>query len=375
MRNAVNVYQLSCSKKEFKLMKTFQTYCPNCDDEVKALLKSNKDELLIRGEKVGFDSSVLECPECHQIIADSRIEEGNLQNAYDEYRKGHGLLLPVEIKNIRKRIGLSLREFSRLLNFGEQTIARYESGSIQDFLHDNTIRLASTPEGVQRLFIQNKKNLSDRTKKKVSEYLEKNLRSSLGYRTYLAPSFFDAAAQKPTKRNGYRALDEERVQALVGILASKCHDFYVTKLQKALFFCDFLCFERLGKSLTGLEYVHGTYGPMIDRRDILIFELEGNGVIERREHDCGEIIVAKKSFLNGMPKDKEEYFTDDERSIIYEVAQFVNSFPTASQLSDYSHELNYWKTTAPGKAMNYELGEDSFKEVDHAVKARMNQIR
>ena len=219
MCNVVNAYQLSCSKKEFKLMKTFQTYCPNCDDEVKALLKSNKDELLIRDEKVGFDSSVLECPECHQIIADSRIEEGNLQNAYDEYRKGHGLLLPVEIKSIRKGIGLSLREFSRLLNFGEQTIARYESGSIQDSLHDSTIRLASTPEGVQRLFIQNKKNLSDRTKKKVAEYLEKDLRSSLGYQTYLAPSFFDAAAQKPTKRNGYRALDEERVASAVSLVS------------------------------------------------------------------------------------------------------------------------------------------------------------
>lgn len=375
MCNVVNAYQLSCSKKEFKLMKTFQTYCPNCDDEVKALLKSNKDELLIRDEKVGFDSSVLECPECHQIIADSRIEEGNLQNAYDEYRKGHGLLLPVEIKSIRKGIGLSLREFSRLLNFGEQTIARYESGSIQDSLHDSTIRLASTPEGVQRLFIQNKKNLSDRTKKKVAEYLEKDLRSSLGYQTYLAPSFFDAAAQKPTKRNGYRALDEERVQALVGILASKCHDFYVTKLQKALFFCDFLCFERLGKSLTGLEYVHGTYGPMIDRRDILILELEDNGVIERREHDCGEIIVATDTSLNTLPEDEEKYFTDDEQAIILEVIQFVNSFPTASRLSDYSHELNCWKMTAPGKVMSYELGEDSFKEVDHAVKTRMNQIR
>ena len=98
-------------------------------------------------------------------------------------------------------------------------------------------------------------------------------------------------------------------------------------------------------------------------------------MIERREHDCGEIIVATDTSLNTLPEDEEKYFTDDEQAIILEVIQFVNSFPTASRLSDYSHELNCWKMTAPGKVMSYELGEDSFKEVDHAVKTRMNQIR
>lgn len=375
MRNNASAFPSNCSRKELRLMKVFQTYCPNCDDKVVALLEPKKDELRIRGEKVEFESNILECPNCHQAIADSRIEEGNLQKAYDGYRKAHGLLLPAEIKEIRNRIGLSLREFSRLLDFGEQTIARYESGSIQDSLHDNTIRLAMTPEGVQRLFIQNKKGLSDRTKKKIVKYLEGNLRSSLEYRSYEAPAFFESAANKPTKQNGYRALDGARVKTLVGILASRCNDLYVTKLQKALFFCDFLSFERLGRSLTGLEYVHGTYGPMIDKRDILILELESNGSIVRKEQDCGEIVVITDVALNALPECEDKLFSDDEQAIISEVVSFVNSFSTTSQLSDYSHTLNCWKMTDPGKAIDYGIGDGSSGEIDHVVKARMSQVR
>jgi len=49
-------------------------------------------------------------------------------------------------------MGSSSAEFSLFLGFGEQTVAKYEAGTLPDELHSNTMRMASTKEGAAGLF-------------------------------------------------------------------------------------------------------------------------------------------------------------------------------------------------------------------------------
>lgn len=53
----------------------------------------------------------------------------------------------IEFANLQNGAGLSLREFSRFLGFGEQTAARYEIGALPNLLHSNTLEMAYNPEG------------------------------------------------------------------------------------------------------------------------------------------------------------------------------------------------------------------------------------
>ena len=46
-------------------------------------------------------------------------------------------------------MGSSSAEFSLFLGFGEQTVAKYEAGTLPDELHSNTMRMASTKEGAE----------------------------------------------------------------------------------------------------------------------------------------------------------------------------------------------------------------------------------
>lgn len=46
-------------------------------------------------------------------------------------------------------MGSSSAEFSLFLGFGEQTVAKYEAGTLPDELHSNTMRMASTKEGAR----------------------------------------------------------------------------------------------------------------------------------------------------------------------------------------------------------------------------------
>ena len=147
---------------------------------------------------------------------------------------------------------------------------------------------------------------------------------------------------------------------LVYELANRCHELYWTKLQKAAFFADMVCFERYGCSLTGLSYAHATYGPVIDRKDEIRYILVERGTVTLQEHGWGELLVPQQS--EGMP------FSAEELSLIDEVAAFVNSFSTASELSEFSHQLACWNATSDGEIIAYTTDD---REVGKAMAERM----
>ncbi|MDN0069531.1 type II TA system antitoxin MqsA family protein [Collinsella ihumii] len=130
--------------------KTYNTFCPYCDVEVEAILDIRTERHCVRGEKIILDNvPVAVCPLCGQDIGDSRVDGPTIDRAYNVYRTRHNMLFTEDIKAIRARYGMSLREFSRYLGFGEQTYASYENGSLPDELHDRMIRIASTLEGAR----------------------------------------------------------------------------------------------------------------------------------------------------------------------------------------------------------------------------------
>lgn len=129
----------------------YDTYCPRCDAPVCAQLEERRESLPINGEEVFFQATVAVCPRCGEVIGDSRIDQRNFERADEAYRHLHGIPTRQQIKSIRARYGMSLREFSRYLGFGEQTYASYERSAIPDTLHSRMIRLASTPEGARCL--------------------------------------------------------------------------------------------------------------------------------------------------------------------------------------------------------------------------------
>lgn len=337
-------------------------YCPGCDAEVHACLRNQPAILSVRGEEVGYSETVAVCPTCSEIIGDARIEGSNLERAYDAYRTLHGILSPGEVKTLRHSYGLSLREFSKFLGFGEQTTYRYEHGDIPDQPHNTTMLSARTIEGARLLLTQNRGRLSARSIARIEQRMQAMV-DGAAERTRLRRTLEDRESDGPSAANGYRRLDLDRVAALVYELASRCRDLYWTKLQKAIFFADMICYERYSCSLTGLSYAHATYGPVMDRMDEVRCILVDRGAIGFRECGWGEILVPLQS--GGLP------FNAEEMTLIDEIARFVNSFNTATELSDFSHKLNCWDGSVDGEIIEY-TSDDG--EVGAAMLERMNRL-
>ena len=340
--------------------KMLNTYCPECDREVDARLEHRLETLPVKGESTSYDAEVAVCPCCGEEIGDSRVEEGNLRRAYSAYCAAHGLMAPDEVKELRNSYGLSLREFSKFLGFGEQTVARYESGAIPDDSHNTMLKLASTAEGAASLLSVRGSQLSGRTASAVRRFIE-----SRTPRSGLAAAF--AAYQRPPQemvtpsgRNGFRSFSMERVAAVVCELAARCKDLYKIKLQKAMFFTDFLCYAKTSRSMTGLAYAHADYGPVMDGRDRIVAELQDAGFVELAEKGWGEVVVPARR--------PEGVLSEDEIRLVDEVADFVNTFETSSEISSFSHELDAWSDTDSGQFIEYD---SNAEQVEAAIARRI----
>ena len=341
-------------------VKTIKTFCPECDCEVTASIELRVETLPVKGEPTSYDAEIAVCPCCGAEIGDSRIEEGNLRRAYSAYCAAHGLMAPDEVRELRNSYGLSLREFSKFLGFGEQTIARYEAGAIPDDSHNTTLKLASTTEGAASLLSVRESCLSERTVTAVRRFIEGGAPLSGFAAAFAAYQWPTQEMTTPSAHNGFRSFNMERVAAVVCELASRCKDLYKTKLQKAMFFIDFLCFARTSRSMTGLAYAHANYGPVMDGRDRIIVELQDAGFVALTEKGWGEVVVPTRR-PGGV-------LSEDEIRLVDEVADFVNTFETSSEISSFSHELDAWRDTESGQFIEYDSNAD---QVEAAIVRRL----
>lgn len=348
------------------MIDTISTFCPDCDAEVLAAVERRRESLRIKNERVEYDASVAVCPCCHKEIGVYELELDNQNRAYGVYCERHNLVSPNEVGELRARYGLSLREFSRFLGFGEQTVARYEAGSIPDSLHSATLRRAWGVKGAAELLEENGSSISPASVEKVKAFIGRNGFSE--GRGQDVPACLDRALRAaPSLLNGLRSLDLERLASAVAYLSERCHALYKTKLQKAMFFSDFLAFEALGASLTGLSYAHATYGPVMSERDETLGFLERSGAIQLvPADDWGEVVRPAREDL-----DVSGVFSPEELGLLDMVARFVNTFPTAASLSDYSHGLRAWKATGSGVMIDYSLG---VGEIGRSIEKRLQQV-
>ena len=155
------------------------------------------------------------------------------------------------------------------------------------------------------------------------------------------------ADDEPSAENGFKTLDMPRVRSLIVTLANRCRDLYVTKLQKAMYFCDALSFELTSRSMTGLAYAHAPRGPIIDQWNLMVGSMEHDGIVslDQAPSGWGEIVVAHSG--------PEVEFDEEESEIIDRIVAFVNTFDTAREISECSHRISSWRNTVDGQKMDY----------------------
>ena len=151
-------------------------YCDKCDDFVEYNIVEKEEERNIMGkEKIKVHSRIAVCNKCGTELFHKELEEENQEKAFNIYRDRNNILYPEKIKAIRDKYGLTQKEMSNLLGWGDITYHRYENGSLPDQAHNTLLLLIKDPKNVRMIIENNKHNLSSETLDKLKNRLEELL--------------------------------------------------------------------------------------------------------------------------------------------------------------------------------------------------------
>lgn len=327
-------------------------YCEVCEKEVETKIITKKENYDVCGERIEVDARILVCAYCGEELFCEELDNATLVNAYNEYRRRHKLLFPEEIKNIREQYGLSQRSFSKLLNWGDKTIFRYENGSVQDKAHNSLLLFLRKPENMRTYLIENEVTLDEKQKMKLWNTLEK-LEQDIEYRE--ETKFFDKFFSKiPCEENGFKGFDYEKLCAMVLFFANRSAELLKTKLMKLLNYSDIVFYKENGISISGLKYAHLPYGPVPENFDILFGKMAADHIAHI------EVV-----YDNGYEKHQvipecdvpENILSPEEEEVLERIFLKFKDFGSVD-ISNYSHKEKGYRSTKPGEIISYSYAKD-----------------
>lgn len=324
--------------------------CPYCEEQHQVKWIDHTDRFTVRGEEYAIDTQLLECQNCHQAFEDSTKEHDPLEIAYRKYREKHRLLMPEDISTWRKQVGLTQRELSEILGLGKVTITRYENGALQNESQDKMIRMAMKPETLLSLIKDSGEILSEMKKSHIISQLRKECADPSRVDEVFQACY---ASYEPSELSGYQPLDIDKVYNLILKVCGLAKPLK-TKLNKLLFYCDFLHYKEHTRSITGLRYQHYQYGPVPEHYEPYFARLVDNKQLNIEEVEIHNYIGEEYSPSESA---NDSVFSEAELATISKVCEFFIDF-NSTQIKDFSHEEKAYTETEDEQIISYNFAKD-----------------
>lgn len=149
---------------------------------------------------------------------------------------------------------------------------------------------------------------------------------------------------------------KDKLKELIVYISSKCGDdikFGKTKLNKILFWSDFLYYFKRRKAITGHNYVKLPYGPIPNDIETLLKEMEANKDIGLAILNAGPY---KQTKLVALREPNLGLFDADMIAHVDSIIEDVcgEKSYSATQLSDGTHQTMGWIVTDTADTIPYQ---------------------
>lgn len=300
----------------------------NCE----AALKSEYRTLNYRGEQYGYVYQYYQCEETNAIFTTDELDTISINQVYNQYRDAHDIPYVDEIRKIRKSYGVSASKMSQILGWGENQYRLYENGDIPNLNNGKQLRAIQNP-----LIFCTYVDISQLSEKEKSDIKNKAMNSQLAMNDNVR--FIHSLIFGKTKGNfeGYTYQSLGKLKNTILFFINKLDKVFQTKMNKLLFYSDFLSYKRYGHGLTGLSYFAHNFGPVPLHWDKVFSLIEdiNKDVINCGNGNEGYILTSNISY-------DENEFSEQEIDVLNAVIDRFDSC-TPSQISEISHQEDGWK--------------------------------
>ena len=319
-------------------------------------LTKEQRSMIFRKETFDIVFHYYQCEDSREQFTSAALDELNMNQVYNQYRDKFNIPFPDEINNIRGKYGLSASKMSEILGFGVNSYRQYEAGEIPSVANAKLIQMVDDPQNFMEMtalcgtldekargkYIQKAIFLAEEKKRNIfniyfKEYLLGN---------HLADIY-----------SGYRNPNFEKITEMVVYFSDKLSPFK-TKMNKLLFYADFLMFKKSCFSISGMRYKAIEMGPVpINFQSIFEYLANKDEIdiftTEFPQGYIGEQFKAKKN----RPF-RAELFSENELNVLEKVATVFK--PTSkNEMIELSHLEEAWKKNEKNKSViSYEYAFD-----------------
>lgn len=316
------------------------------------ILVTEKRTMDFRKERFQIVFHYYKCEESGEQFTTTSMDEINLNQLYNQYRDKFNIPFPDEITAIRQKYSVSASKMAEILGFGTNSYRQYEAGEMPSVSNARLIQMISDPNKFMEM-VRLCDSIEDKTKEKyiqkAKQLEEERVRNNfafnlkdylLGY--HLADVF-----------SGYRNPSFEKFTEMVVYFSEQIKPFK-TKMNKLLFYADFLMFKQSCFSISGVRYNAINMGP-VPHNFQSIFEYLAN---------TAEIDIYYTEFANGGFGEQfiartdrpfnSSLFSDLELDVLKKI---VTTFKTTStnDIIELSHLEKAWKENEQTKnVISYE---------------------
>ena len=287
-----------------------------------------------RGEQYEYVHAAWLCVDTGEKFTTDELDDADFVQVTNQYRAKYGIPFTDEIVAVREKYGLSAAKMSQILGIGTNQWRNYETGEVPNVSNGRMIRSIMDPK-VFLNYVDSSKNILGE-----KEYNKLVLKSES-----LVDEFdkheivkYDIARIYQCERgtdSGFAQRSLDRLKNVLLYILNQCGEVFCTKMNKLLFYADFLAYRRLGMALTGLSYRAIEFGPVPERWDRVYSQFD-EIVQEPRSYGDKEGCVLTSSISANT-----EIFTSEEIDVLNDVcSKFSNS--SSSEMTRISHEENAW---------------------------------
>lgn len=279
------------------------------------------------------------CADSGAQFTDDQLDELNLTQVHNQYREKYNLPFPDEIQLIREQYGLTATKMAAVLGFGTNIYRQYEQGEVPSASNGRLIRMCEDPIQFKSL-VEMSNALEGNALSKCLAHIDLLIEWKLKdpfpnmENTLMGPEI-------PDSYSGYRRPSLEKAANMIAFFSERLQP-WKTKLNKLLFYADFLHFKRYGFSISGMRYDAIMMGPVPHNFNSIFEFLSERQVVEIEYTEFENGGIGEK-FSSGF-QIKTEAFSRSEWACLQEVADtFANR--STKEMIGISHNEKAWAET------------------------------
>ncbi len=302
-------------------------------------LVKEKRSLVFRKESFDIIHHRYLCSVSNESFTTTMLDEVNLNQVFNQYRDKYCIPFPDEIIKIRNKYGLSASKMSSILGFGINSYRQYEAGEMPSISNARLIQVINDPNKFIDMVLLCE-TLDEKAKNKyifkaqslIDDVNRDKMNANL--KDYLL------GGHLANINSGYRTPSLEKFTEMVVYFSEKLQPFK-TKMNKLLFYSDFLMFKQSCFSISGFSYKAIEMGPVPNNFQS-IFEFLANEEIidisytEFPQGYSGDQFLAKKN----RPF-RSSIFSEIELKVL-EMVAFEFKATSTNDIIHLSHQEEAW---------------------------------